>query len=102
MDISVLLEEVKNYLDITWQDEATDRKLSGILKRGMVYLDSVAGGPQEYEEESNAKTLLFEYVRYVQSNALDEFSQNYLSELLALQIHEEVNAYDKEQSAEVS
>ena len=28
-----LLEELKNYLDITWEDEGTDKKLGGILNR---------------------------------------------------------------------
>ena len=28
-----LLEELKNYLDVTWTDEATDNKLKGILNR---------------------------------------------------------------------
>jgi len=38
-----LLDDVKNYLDITWEDEATDRKLAGIVAGGMDYLDDKAG-----------------------------------------------------------
>ena len=38
-----LLEAVKNYLDITWDDPEGDEKLSGIIARGMQYLNKVAG-----------------------------------------------------------
>jgi hypothetical protein len=36
---------------------------------------------------------LFDYCRYVRSNALDDFQSNYLHELLSLQINKEVAAY---------
>ena len=38
-----LLEELKNYLDVTWTDEATDNKLNGILNRAGNILSSYAG-----------------------------------------------------------
>lgn len=85
MGLPDLLEEMKNYLDITWEDEAGDRKLCGILSRGRAYLDHLAGKPLDYEAEGAARALLFDYCRYVRSGALDEFQKNYLHELLALQ-----------------
>lgn len=85
-----LLDAAKNYLDITWTDEDTDIKLTGILARSRSYLDRVAGVPLNYSLEGDARALLFDYVRYVRSNALDEFLNNYLSEILALQMHAEV------------
>ncbi len=91
-----LLLEVKNYLDITWEDDAGDTKLSGIIARGMKYLDSVAGEALNYTVDDKPKELLLDYVRYVRSNALDEFQINYLHELLSLQIAREVANYDPE------
>ena len=88
-----LLESVKNYLDITWVDLAGDEKLSGIITRGMKYIDSLAGTEMDYSIESKARELLFDYCRYVRSNALDEYQTNYLAELLSLQISQEVKAY---------
>lgn len=85
-----LLNAAKNYLDITWQDADTDTKLTGILERGIAYLNRIAGVEQDYTAEGDAKALLFDYARYVRSNALDEFLTNYLSELLALQMYAEV------------
>lgn len=91
-----LLDAVRNYLDITWSDDAGDEKLSGIIARGMKYLNSVAGGELDYMAEDKPRELLFDYCRYVRSNALDEYQANYLPELLTLQIHREVAAYVEE------
>lgn len=92
-----LLEAARNYLDITWQDEAGDAKLSGILRRGMQYLDALAGCALDYAAEDAPRALLLEYARYVRSEALDEFQGNYLHELLSLQIREEVKRVDPEE-----
>ena len=89
-----LLEAVRNYLDITWTDAAGDEKLSGIIARGMKYIDKVAGAAQDYMAEDKPRELLLDYCRYVRSNALNEFAINYEHELLALQIYEEVADYE--------
>ena len=99
MDLPVgLLEAVKNYLDITWEDPAGDEKLSGILARGIKYINSVAGAELDYIVEDKPRELLFDYCRYVRSNALDEFQNNYLHELISLQISQEVKDYVAENS----
>jgi len=85
-----LLKDVKNYLDITWRDRATDKKLIGIIARGIKYIDGIAGAEMDYSVEDKPRELLFDYCRYVRSNALDEFKTNYLHELLSLQISQEV------------
>lgn len=89
-----LLDEVKNYLDITWEDEQTDLKLHGIIERGKKYLNRVAGKELNFDVDDKPKELLFDYCRYVRSNALEMFQQNYLHELLTLQIQSEVSAYE--------
>lgn len=91
-----LLEDVKVYLDITWADENTDKKLTGIIERGMKYLNRTAGGELDYSVEDKPKELLMDYCRYVRSNALEEFQVNYLHELLTLQMSEEVARYETE------
>jgi len=88
-----LLDAVRNYLDITWTDADGDLKLIGIISRGIKYINSVAGTELDYTIEDKPRELLFDYCRYVRSNALDEFQTNYLPELLTLQISEEVKAY---------
>lgn len=100
MDLPIgLLEAVKNYLDITWDDLVGDVKLSGIITRGMKYLNKVAGAELDYTVEDKPRELLFDYCRYVRSNALDEFQKNYLHELLSLQIEQEVKDYAESQNS---
>lgn len=91
-----LLNDVKNYLDITWEDSEGDKKLSGITERGIKYIDGIAGKTMDYTIEDKPRELLFDYCRYARSNALDEFQKNYLHELLTLQIIQEVEAYEAE------
>jgi hypothetical protein len=93
-----LLNDIKNYLDITWEDEAGDAKLSGIAERGIQYLDGIAGESMDYTVEGKARELLFDYCRYARSHALDVFQKNYLHELNTLQIVQEVAAYEEENS----
>lgn len=89
-----LLEDVKTYLDITWSDDNTDKKISGIIERGIKYLNSAAGSELDYSQNDKPKELLLDYCRYVRSNALAEFQNNYLHELLTLQIRQEVANYE--------
>ncbi len=94
-----LLEAVRNYLDITWVDSAGDVKLTGIISRGMKYIDAVAGEACDYTKEDKSKELLLEYCQYVRANALADFQKDYLSELLSLQYQMEVKRYAAEQNA---
>ncbi len=88
-----LLVQLRLYLDITWDDPEGDEKLSGILARGQRYLDRMAGAPLDYHVDGAPRALLFDYVRYARAHALNEFQPNYLHELLALQLDEEVRRH---------
>ncbi len=89
-----LLDAARNYLDITWADDAGDEKLSGIVARGIAYLDRVAGVEQDYAAETDARALLFDYCRYVRAGALHSFSADFADELMALHMAGEVTQYD--------
>lgn len=91
-----LLEDVRNYLDITWEDPVGDKKLSGIISRGIKYINGTAGADLDYSVEDKPRELLFDYCRYVRSNALSDFQNNYLHELLTLQIKQEVEELGKD------
>lgn len=88
-----LLDDVKNYLNITWDDEATDAKISGLVASGMVYLNSKYGDYADYTSDGMPRTLLMEYVRYARDSALDVFENNYQSMLLGMQNERLVTAY---------
>lgn len=92
-----LLEGVRNYLDITYQDDETDRKLSGIISRGKAYLDNMAGKSQDYEAEALPRALLLDYCRYARSNALELFEQNFRAELITLRIGVQTDDHARQQ-----
>lgn len=92
-----LLNDVKNYLDITWQDDETDRKLRGILERGMSYLDRTAGEEQDYSAEGLPRSLLFDYCRYARNNALELFEGNFRAELISLRMGVQADDYARGQ-----
>jgi len=104
MDITALLEEVKNDIDITWEDEKLEEKLTGIIGRGITFLMERTGALEEdFAEDSRAKALLFDYVRYDRAAALNEFYENYAAELNSLMIANEVRdaAENQEESGAV-
>lgn len=86
-----LLTEVKNYLDITWTDENADSKLSSIILRAINTLNSYAGASIDFSEETEAKQLLFDCVRYISNNAFEHFKINFASELIALRAKHQVD-----------
>ena len=81
-----LLEEVRNYLDITWADAAGDEKLSGMIERGIQFLNNKAGAEMDYTEETVQKELLFEYCRHSRNGILNEFIVNYAPFLQDLRV----------------
>lgn len=88
-----LLAGAKLWCNITWSDEATDAKVSALIASGEAYIDGKLGIPADYTVSGEPLTLLYEYVRYGLSDALDVFESNYLNRLLAMQHERKVAAY---------
>ena len=53
-----LLEAAQNYSDITWDDPDGNKKLSGIIERGMKYLNKVAGAELDYTVEDAPRAFI--------------------------------------------
>lgn len=77
-----ILSEVKSYLQIDWDTD--DLALLSIIKRGERRLNHIAGSELTYEEASEERALLLDYVRYARSQALEVFEKNFSAELLEL------------------
>lgn len=90
---SELLKDVKNHLNITWDDDATDDKVRGLISAATVYLDGKGGAVLDYEVDGLPRTLMMEYVRYARDEALDVFENNYTSLILTMQNERAVTAY---------
>ncbi len=100
-DPEIILEAARNALDITWEDPEGDQKLTGILSRGMAYLDQISGLDLDYAQENKPRELLLDYARYARANALNEFQGNYLHELLTLRVWSEVKQDEAEDAPEL-
>ena len=85
-----ILEAVKNYVDITWSDTNEDKKLTGIIERGMKYLNDKSNKNLDYTLEAKPRELLLDYCDYARSHALNEFQANFLHELIMLKYVEGV------------
>lgn len=91
--MGLLLHDIKDYLNITWEDDATDARIRGLIEDGMAYLDDKLGEPGNYTSPGLPRTLLKDYVRYARDEALDVFENNYLSLILAMVNNKGVQSY---------
>ena len=82
---AALLPMIKSYLQITWEDAATDSRVTGLIEDGMAYIDRLTGASGDYSSPGQARTLLKEYVRYARDEALDVFENNYIHLINELQ-----------------
>lgn len=78
------LQEVKDYLKITWEDE--DTTLSRLITRGQEYLNDLVGTELDFQVEGQPKSLLLDYCRYAYNNAIEYFEENFSKEILRLQL----------------
>lgn len=86
-----LLEEVKLYLNISWNDEGTDKNLTGIIKRGKARIQQIAGvSSLNFMAEDLPKHLLLDYCRYANSHALEMFEENFRGQLISLNLMSKV------------
>lgn len=77
----VTLEDIKNELDITYNDPQTDRKLTGIMRRAESKVRKYVGIDEGTELNPEEDELLINYCRYAFNNALEMFETNYQREI---------------------
>lgn len=78
-----MLQEVKDYLKITWSDE--DAALTSLITRGQAYLANLVGADLDFTV-GLPQSLLLDYCRYVYNNASEYFEENFAGEILRLQL----------------
>lgn len=79
-----LIDDALDYLQITWEDQTLRRKLEGGLERGKVLLEEYAGETLNFDVPGTPQALLFDYLRYVRSDATEMFEINYQRDLMRL------------------
>lgn len=82
VDITVL----KNYLDVTYDDEDNDRKLYGILQRATAEIRELCAVPDGAELTNSEEQLLLDCCRYIRANALEDFPVNFGNAILGLRL----------------
>ena len=87
-----MLDAVKDYLKITWDDE--DALLQAIIERGKAYLNDLTGTELDFDVAGPPRSLLLDYCRYVYNNASEYFEENFARELLRLQLQVGVGELD--------
>ncbi len=91
-----MLEEVKRYLAITWDEPITNDNLEQIIKEGEAHLNEKVGVSLDFDKDLKARALLKDYCRYVRNYTLEYFDQNFKSNILELQLKYAI--YDNEES----
>ncbi len=89
--MAVDFKDVKIYLNITWDDEDTDKIVTGEIERakgiiahyaGKAYDELiVSGNHREYVEQ-----LFLDCVRYIHYHSYEDFKVNFAAELTALRL----------------
>lgn len=90
---AALLADVKNYLNITWDDLATDERIRGLIASATADLDDYAGEALDYMPDGLPRKLMMDHVRYARDEALDVFENNYRTQLVRLRNRRRVTGY---------
>lgn len=85
-----LLEDILNALDVTFEDEATRKKIRDIMQQGKARLEQLKGAPIDFAEEMTARTLLFSFCRYGRSNAIEQFEHDFACQITAYALEEAI------------
>lgn len=73
-----LLEEVKSFLNFTWEDPAKENRILTYINSSIAYLKEVAGTDAlDVQSDFLAHDLLLNRVLYMDSQVLDDFNKNY-------------------------
>lgn len=90
---ATLLADVKNNLNITWNDQATDNRICSLIASATADLDDYAGETLDYLSDGLPRTLMMDHVRYARDEALDVFENNYRTQLVRLRNGRRVTDY---------
>lgn len=92
-----MILKLKNYLDITWEDEGTTQKIDGIAHRALSVIKSYAGElALDIPANSELEQLWLDCCRYLYCNAFNEFEHDYMCKLLALRLNRKSDGYGED------
>ena len=80
------IEVLKRELTITWDDAETNEKVLALAERAKGIIPDKAGRELDFETPSTAQQLFFDCIKYLRSDAYNQFLEDYSSELTALRL----------------
>lgn len=89
-----MIEKLKKYLNITWEDDDIDNRLEELLEQSKTSLNSLIGVELDYEDKE-LEELLFNRVRYAYNNSIEYFEENFHSQILRIQLIKGVESLEK-------
>ena len=80
-----LLSDVKDRLNITWDNENTDKKLTSMIEDAEIYLNHLLGAECDYSAPGMFHKLFLNYAMYSYNHCEEEFEDAYRKDILTLQ-----------------
>lgn len=84
---NMLLDDVLNALDITFDDIAVKKKIKEIVQQGKARLEELKGEKIDFLTDQTARMLLFSFCRYGRSNAIEQFEHDFACQLTAFTLN---------------
>ena len=91
-----MLEDIKKYLNISWEDDLIDEKLKELINQSKTSIKALGGVEVDFDKDTIAKELLFNRVRYAYNNSLEYFEENFHPEILRWQLMKGVGEVEQE------
>lgn len=97
IDSNDFLDDIRNYLDITWDDLGTDSKLTSIISGGCAKIAALTNCSQEMIEKSPEHIgLLREYCRLAWAGVPEKFTDFFGADMMRLRLRKISEEYDAE------
>lgn len=93
--MELLLQDLKDKLNITWDEEETNRKLKKIIRDATITMNYKLGAKIDYFEDGPEHNLFLNYCMYAWNNCTNEFDDNYLNEIYQIRQKYEVLNYEE-------
>ncbi len=97
-----LEEEVKRFLDITWDDEDTKKSINEYIKYAKQDLSNLVGTEEiDFEKDILARELLLNHCRYQRNKDIEFFEDNFLKKIRRLQLNYACNDLKESENIEI-
>lgn len=96
--LETLFLMLKNELNITWDEEETNLRLSRIVENAVLTMNRKLGATIDYSEPGQEQELFIAYCMYVYNNCANQFDEHYLNEIMQIRSIYEVKQNEESKS----